>query len=68
MAILQSNFVASILKIYFFQVGGFSYKEDGSEEMESLRNQRIEEGAENFVFEESGNEYYDRPDKKKVLQ
>ena len=35
--------------------------------MESLRNQRIEEGAENFVFEESGNEYYDRPDMKKSV-
>ena len=53
MAILQSNFVANILKISFFQVGGFSYKEDGSEEMESLRNQKIEEETENFVFEES---------------
>ena len=56
------KFVASILRIYFFQVGGFSYKEDGSEEMESLRNQRIEEEAENFVFEESGNENNDKPD------
>ena len=36
--------------------------------MESLRNQRIEEEAANFVFEESRNEYHDRPDVKKVLQ
>ena len=65
MAIFQSNFVAIILKNSFFQFGGFSYKEDGSEEIESLRNQRIEEEAESFVFEESGNEFYDRPDVEK---
>jgi hypothetical protein len=54
-AILQSNF-----QYFFFQVGRFSYKEDGSEEMESLRSQ--EEEAENFVLEESRNENNDKPD------
>ena len=49
----------SIFNTSFFQVGGVSYKEDGFEEMDSLRNQKSEEDPENFVFEESGNEYYD---------
>ena len=35
--------------------------------MESLRNQKIEEETENFVFEESRNEYYNRPDVKKSV-
>ena len=33
--------------------------------MESLKSQKSEEEAENFEFEESGNEYFDRPDMKK---
>ena len=63
--IFEQSFIqicCQYLKIYFIQVGGFSYKEDGSTEMESLRNQRIEEEAANVVFEESRNEYHDRPD------
>ena len=64
-SILQSHFVNSTLKFSFFQVGRFSYNEDGSEEMESLRNQKIEEETENFVIEESGHEYNNRPDVKK---
>ena len=35
--------------------------------MESLRIQRIEGEAENVVFKESGNEYYDRPDLKESV-
>ena len=35
--------------------------------MESLRNQKIEEETENFVFEESGHEYNNRPDVKKSV-
>jgi hypothetical protein len=54
-----------LLYLIVFQVGGFSYKEDGSDEMESLKNQKGEEEAENFVFQESGNEYYNRPDERK---
>ena len=57
----------SIFNTSFFQVGGVSYKEDGLEEMDSLRNQKSEEDPENFVFEESGNEYYDRPDERKSV-
>ena len=46
---------------FSLQVDGFSYT---SEEVEALRNKRIEEETESFVFEESGNEHSDKPDKR----